>query len=83
MNTNLKVREDKMKNRCTKSFYVYFYEEFIHRDFIGGYFLFSNIGNNFINILQLCVLALGTQYSLNQVCVVSLSVFYQKLPLLL
>ena len=83
MNTNLKVREDKMKNRCTKSFYVYFYEEFIHRDFIGGYFLFSNIGNNFINILQLCVFALGTQYSLNQLCVVSLSVFYQKLPLLL
>ena len=39
------------------------------------------IGNIVINILQLCVFALDTQYSLNQVCVVTLSDFCQKLPL--
>ena len=44
---------------------------------------FYHIGNIAINILQSCVFALDTQYSLNQVCVVSILDFYQKLPLLL
>ena len=40
---------------CTKSFYIYFYSEFIYKDFINRDFVFSIlylIGNIFINILQ-------------------------------
>ena len=57
------------------------------QDFINRNFVFSilatlyRIGNIFINILQLCVFALDTQYCLNKVCVVSLLVFNEKLPL--
>ena len=47
------------------------------QDFINRNFVFSI----FINILQLCVFALDTQYCLNKVCVVSLLVFNEKLPL--
>ena len=67
---------------CTKNFYIYFYREFIYKDFIDRYFVFSiftilhRIGNIFINILNLCVFVLDTQYFLNEVSVVSLSVFY-------
>ena len=41
------------------------------------------IGNIVINTLQLCVFTLDTQYSLDQVGVVSLSDIYQNVPLLL
>ena len=40
---------------------------------------FYRIGNVFINVSF--VFALDTQCSLNKVCVVNLSVFYEKLPL--
>ena len=69
---------------CTKSC---FFTEFIYKDFINRDFVFSifttlyRIGNIVKNILQLCVFALDTQYSLNQVCVLNLPDFYQKLPL--
>ena len=69
---------------CTESF---FFKEFIYKDFINRDFVFPifttlyRIGNIIINILQLCVFALDTQYFLNQVCVVSLPDFYKKLPL--
>ena len=69
---------------CTKS--CFFFTEFIYKDFINRDFVFSifatlyRIGNIVINILQLCVFALDTKYSLNQACVLSLPDFYQKLP---
>ena len=66
---------------------VCFFTEFIYKDFINRDIVFSifttlyRIGNIVINILQLCVFALDTQYSFNQVSVVSLPDFFQKLPL--
>ena len=84
MNTYLNVRKDKKENMCTKSF---FFTEFIYKDFINRDIVFSifttlyRIGNIVINILQLRVFALDTQYSFNQVSVVSLPDFYQKLSL--
>ena len=79
---------EKIKRKtCLQRLFIFIFTEFIYKDFISRDFLFSifttlyRIGNIVINILQLYVFALDTQYSLNQVCVVSLSDFDQKLSL--
>ena len=79
---------EKIKRKtCVQRVFIFNFTEFVYKDFINRDFVFSifttlhRIGNIAINILQLCVFALDTQYSLNQVCVVRLSDFYQKLPL--
>ena len=76
------------REMCKESLYIYFYREFIDKDFINRDFVFSNLTTfvlhwkyfyNFFTIM--CIFALETQYFLNQVCVVRLLIFYQKLPL--
>ena len=63
-------------------FLQFIYKDFINRDFVFSIFTtLYRTGSIVINILHLYVFALDTQYSLNQVCVVSVSDFYQKLPL--
>ena len=71
---------EKIKRKtCVQRVFMFIFTEFIYKDFINRDFVFSifttlyRIGNIVINILQLCVFALDTQYSLNQVCVVSLT----------
>ena len=79
---------EKIKRKtCEQRVLTFIFTEFIYKDFINRDFVFSifttkyRIGNIVINILQFCANASDTQYFLNQVCVVSLPDFYQKLPL--
>ena len=87
MNAFLKcLKRRKKENMYTKSFYIYFYrvylQSFINRDFVFSIFTtLYGIGNIVIITLQLCVFALDTWYSLEQVCVASLSdVFIKNFP---
>ena len=54
---SLKIQKE---NHMYKEFLYSFYGEFIYRDFINRYFIFSIFGNIFINILQLSVFVLDT-----------------------
>ena len=81
---------EKIKRKtCVQRVFIFIFTEFIYKKIINRDFVFYifttlyDIGNIVINILQLCVFALDAQYSLNQVCAVSLSDFYQKVPLTL
>ena len=77
----------KCSKRCVQSFFIFIFTEFIYKDFINrdlAFCIFTTlyrIGNIVINTLQLCVFTLDTQYSLDQVGVVSLSDIYQNVPL--
>ena len=76
MSTYLIVWKDKKENIS----YIYLYREFIYKNFINRDFVLS-ILQLCINFLQSYVFALDTQYSLNQVSVVSvLGSFMKNFP---